>query len=72
MAKLIGKNKLNSAIFISGRGSNLKSLINFAKKNSSPIKITLVISNKKNAKGLNYAKQNNIKTIVVIYKNKLI
>jgi phosphoribosylglycinamide formyltransferase-1 len=71
MAKLIGKNKLNSAIFISGRGSNLKSLINFAKKNSSPIKITLVISNKKNAKGLNYAKQNNIKTIVVIYKNKL-
>tara|TARA_B100000953_G_C17856304_1_gene370062 strand:- start:98 stop:682 length:585 start_codon:yes stop_codon:yes gene_type:complete len=71
MAKLIGKNKLNSAIFISGRGSNLKSLISFAKKNSSPIKITLVISNKKNAKGLNYAKQNNIKTIVVIYKNKL-
>ena len=71
MAKLIGKNKLNSAIFISGRGSNLKSLINFAKKNSSPIKIALVISNKKNAKGLNYAKQNNIKTIVVIYKNKL-
>jgi len=71
MAKLIGKNKLNSAIFISGRGSNLKSLINFSKKNSSPIKIALVISNKKNAKGLNYAKQNNIKTIVVIYKNKL-
>ena len=71
MAKLVGKNKLNSAIFISGRGSNLKSLISFAKKNSSPIKITLVISNKKNAKGLNYAKQNNIKTIVVIYKNKL-
>ena len=71
MAKLVGKNKLNSAIFISGRGSNLKSLINFSKKNSSPIKITLVISNKKNAKGLNYAKQNNIKTIVVIYKNKL-
>ena len=71
MVKLIGKNKLNSAIFISGRGSNLKSLISFAKKNSSPIKITLVISNKKNAKGLNYAKQNNIKTIVVIYKNKL-
>ena len=71
MAKLVGKNKLNSAIFISGRGSNLKSLVNFAKKNSSPIKITLVISNKKNAKGLNYAKQNNIKTIVVIYKNKL-
>ena len=71
MVKLIGKNKLNSAIFISGRGSNLKSLINFSKKNSSPIKIALVISNKKNAKGLNYAKQNNIKTIVVIYKNKL-
>ena len=32
MAKFIGKSKLNAAVFISGRGSNLKSLINFAKK----------------------------------------
>ena len=71
MAKLIGKSKLNAAVFISGKGSNLKSLINFSKKKLSPIKIVLVVSNNKEAQGLNYAKINNIKNIVVIYKNKL-
>ena len=71
MAKFIGKSKLNAAVFISGRGSNLKSLINFSKKKLSPIKIVLVVSNNKEAQGLNYAKINNIKNIVVIYKNKL-
>ncbi|HIC11067.1 MAG TPA: phosphoribosylglycinamide formyltransferase [Candidatus Pelagibacter sp.] len=71
MAKFIGKSKLNAAVFISGRGSNLKSLINFTKKKLSPIKIVLVVSNNKEAQGLNYAKINNIKNIVVIYKNKL-
>ncbi len=71
MAKFIGKSKLNAAVFISGKGSNLKSLINFAKKKLSPIKIVLVVSNNKEAQGLNYAKINNIKNIVVIYKNKL-
>lgn len=68
MAKFIGKSKLNAAVFISGRGSNLKSLINFTKKKLSPIKIVLVVSNNKEAQGLNYAKINNIKNIVVIYK----
>ena len=71
MVKLIGKNKLNVAIFISGRGSNLKSLINFSKKNSSPIKIILIVSNNLKAPGLNYAINNNIKNIVIKYKNKL-
>ena len=71
MAKFIGKSKLNAAVFISGRGSNLKSLINFTKKKISPIKIVLVVSSNKEAQGLNYAKINNIKNIVVIYKNKL-
>jgi formyltetrahydrofolate-dependent phosphoribosylglycinamide formyltransferase len=71
MAKFIGKSKLNAAVFISGRGSNLKSLINFTKKKLSPIKIVLIVSNNKEAQGLNYAKINNIKNIVVIYKNKL-
>ena len=69
MAKFIGKSKLNAAVFISGRGSNLKSLINFTKKKLSPIKIVLVVSSNKEAQGLNYAKTNNIKNIVVIYKN---
>ena len=61
MVKLIGKNKLSIAVFISGKGSNLKNLIKFSKKKSSII-IKLVISSKKNAKGLIYAKENNIKS----------
>ena len=32
MAKLIGKKKVSCAVFISGRGSNLKSIYNFSKK----------------------------------------
>tara|TARA_B100000579_G_scaffold296312_1_gene246431 strand:+ start:2601 stop:2723 length:123 start_codon:yes stop_codon:yes gene_type:complete len=32
MEKLIGKNKLRVSVFISGRGTNLKSIINFSKK----------------------------------------
>jgi len=70
MVKLVGEKKINIAVFISGRGSNLRSLIKFSKKKSSPIKIILVISNKKNAKGLVYAKKNNIKIKVIKYSNK--
>ena len=60
MVKLNGK-KINTAIFISGRGSNLKSLINYFKKKNSPILIKLIISNNSKAKGLIYAKKSKIK-----------
>tara|TARA_B100000700_G_C14855495_1_gene766048 strand:+ start:388 stop:975 length:588 start_codon:yes stop_codon:yes gene_type:complete len=69
MVKLNGKKKLNVCIFISGRGTNLKSIINFSKKKESPIKIDLVITNNKNAKGIDFAKKNNIKYIYINYKN---
>ena len=49
--------KKNTCIFISGKGSNLKNLILRSRDNSFPIKITLVISNNKEAYGLNYAKK---------------
>tara|TARA_B100001250_G_C19752648_1_gene768553 strand:+ start:421 stop:1002 length:582 start_codon:yes stop_codon:yes gene_type:complete len=66
--KLIGK-KINIAVFISGRGTNLNSLIKYFKSNHSRIKIKLVISNNANAKGLIYAKKNNIKFFVNNFKN---
>ena len=69
MVKLNGKKKLNVCIFISGRGTNLKSIIDFSKEKESPIKIDLVITNNKNAKGINFAKKNNIKYIYINYKN---
>ena len=68
MEKLTGK-KINVAVFISGRGSNLKNLIKYSKSKYSLIKIKLVISNKVNAKGLDYAKKSKIKYFVKNYKN---
>tara|TARA_B100000965_G_scaffold403024_1_gene430268 strand:- start:465 stop:1049 length:585 start_codon:yes stop_codon:yes gene_type:complete len=70
MEKLIGKNKIFCAVFISGRGSNLKSIYKYAQKKSSEIKIKLVVSDKSNAKGLIFAKKNKIKTKIVNYKNR--
>ena len=57
MKKSIGLDKTKTAVFISGRGSNLKNLIKFSYKRNSPISIKLVISNKRNANGLKYASQ---------------
>jgi len=70
MVKLIGKDKLKTAIFISGRGSNLKSLYKFSKKKISSININLVISDNRNAKGLLFAKRKKIKNSIINYSNK--
>ena len=70
MEKLNGKKKLIVSVFISGRGTNLKSLINFSKKKNSPIKIVLVVCNNNNAKGISYAKKSKIKFLIINYKNK--
>ena len=48
--------KKNTCVFISGQGSNLKNLIQQSRDYNFPINIKLVISNKKNAFGLNFAK----------------
>ena len=69
MVKLIGKNKINCAVFISGRGSNLKSIFKFSKKKSSKFNIKLVVSNKKFAAGISIAKKNKINFKIINYKN---
>ncbi len=61
--------KIYTAVFISGRGSNLKSLYNFSKKKISPIKIDLVFSNNKSAAGFKYAKEKNLYSIYLSDKN---
>ena len=68
MEKYPGKRKI--AVFISGRGSNLKNLIKHSKKKNSLIKIILVISNNPNAKGLKYASKSKIKIYGIKFKNK--
>ena len=70
MVKLIGVNKINTSVFISGNGTNLKNLIKFSKTNNSPIKINIVISNNKKAHGIKYAKKNKIKIKIIDFNKK--
>ena len=65
-----GYNRVRTAVFISGTGSNLKTLIKFSKSKKSPISINFIISNNPKAKGLNYAKTFKIKKKVLNFKNK--
>ena len=53
-------NKIRSCVFISGNGSNLKSLIKSSRDYNFPIKIQLIISNNINAAGLLFAKRYSI------------
>ena len=69
MAKLIGLNKIKTAVFISGTGSNLKNLINFSKTKKSPISIDLIISNTIKAKGFKFANQYQIKKKIFNFKD---
>ena len=62
--------KKNTAVLISGRGSNLRSLIKYSKTKKSLIRIVLVVSDNFSAKGLNYANKSNINNIVIKYSNR--
>ena len=69
--------KKKTCIFISGQGSNLKNLIFRSRDSNFPLKISLVISNNKKAKGLCYAKKYNItficiNTKILNYDNKIL
>ena len=64
------KKKVNTSIFISGKGSNLKSLIQFSLLKNSPIKISIIITNNIKAKGLNYADKYKIKKKIIIFNDK--
>ena len=70
MALLTGSNKIKTSVFISGNGSNLKSIIKFSKQRKSPILIQLIITDNLYAKGLNYAKHYKIKKKIIDFKNK--
>ena len=70
MEKLTGYRKINTAVFISGTGSNLNSLIKFSKTKKSPISINLIISNNSKAKGLKLRNIKKIKKRVFNFKKK--
>ena len=71
MVKSTGKTKIKTAVFISGKGSNLQNLIKFSKKKFSPITVCLVVSDDSKAKGLMYAKKNKIRYKIFSFKNKI-
>ena len=70
MAILTGSDKIKTAVFISGKGSNLRSLIKFTKTIKSPISIELIISDNLKAKGLKYGKIFKIKKKIFNFENK--
>jgi len=71
MALSTGSKKIKTAIFISGTGSNLKSLIKFSKLKKSPISIDMIITNNPKSKGLNFGKIFKIKRKIFDFRKKI-
>ena len=71
MALSTGFKKIKTAVFISGAGSNLKSLIKFSRLKKSPISINLIISKNPKWKGLNFAQIFKIKKKTYNFKRKI-
>jgi len=69
MEKLTGLKQVKTAVFISGKGSNLENIIKFSKNKKSPISVDLVVSNTSKAKGLSFADQFEIKKRIFNSKN---
>ena len=61
--------RVRTAVLISGRGSNLKSLIQAARAPDYPAEIALVISNKEDAGGLQIAKDAGVSTKIISHKD---
>lgn len=61
--------KTKIAILISGRGSNMKALVEACKASDFPAEVALVLSNKSDALGLEFAKEQGIKTAFISHKD---
>ena len=69
--------KRKTCIFISGKGTNLKNIISHSRDKNFPIKVSLIITNNKNADGIIYAKKYQIPHIYIntnsaYFENKII
>ncbi len=62
--------KKKACVFISGSGTNLRSIIKSSRDYNFPININLVISNKKSAGGINFAKKFSIPHIILDVNKK--
>ena len=57
-----------TAVLISGRGSNMQALVEAARAPDYPAEIALVLSNRPDAAGINFARKNAIATAVIDHK----
>ena len=60
--------RIPTAILISGRGSNMMSLVEAARAPEYPAEIVIVISNRPDAAGLTWAKAQGLKTVALDHK----
>lgn len=60
---------LKTAVLISGRGSNMASLVKASTAPGFPARIALVLANNPDAGGLGFAKDNNIETCVINHRD---
>ena len=60
---------MRTAILISGRGSNMQSLVNAASAPHFPAQISLVISNRGDSPGLNWARKKGINSKLIDHRN---
>ena len=63
--------KKKACVFISGSGTNLKSLIKSSREYNFPINISCVVSSTKKAKGLNFAKKYKIPYYILNFNSQL-
>jgi phosphoribosylglycinamide formyltransferase-1 len=64
----VSQNRLRVAILISGRGSNMRALVEAARAEDFPAEIALVLSNVASAEGLAFARAQGIATATVDHK----
>ena len=59
---------ISIVVLISGRGSNLQAIIEQAQRGDLPIRVRAVVSNRPDARGLNYAREARIPTRIVDHR----
>lgn len=65
----MGKDRIKLAVFISGRGSNLQSIIDACARDDFPAEISVVLSNRPGVMGLQRARDAGIETVTVDHKD---
>jgi phosphoribosylglycinamide formyltransferase 1 len=61
--------KKRTAILISGRGSNMRSLVEAARTDDYPAEVVLVVSNRPDAAGIGWAIEQGLRAVVIDHKD---